>query len=180
MKKEFIKLSVTLCAITLIAALLLAGVNSITEEKIASQEAETRIISMENIMSEADSFENIDENITAALSGGVTVGYCVNTTVKGFGGDINMLVGINNDATLAGIDVLSHSETAGLGAKADTKDFEDKFIGKDAILKIVKSKTERSDEVEAITGATVTSKAIAKGIEDAFNQVQKVMSGGNK
>ena len=55
-----------------------------------------------------------------------------------------------------------------------------KIQRKDAILKIVKSKTERSDEVEAITGATVTSKAIAKGIEDAFNQVQKVMSGGNK
>ena len=180
MKNEFIKLSATLCAITLIAALLLAGVNSITQEKIASGEEEARRLSMENLLKDADSFETINENVTAALSGGATIGYCVNTTVKGFGGDINMLVGINNDGSLAGIDVLSHSETAGLGAKADTKDFENKFIGKDAALKIVKTKTQRSDEVEAITGATITSNAIAKGVEDAFNQIQKIVSGGDK
>ncbi|MBR1970500.1 MAG: FMN-binding protein [Clostridia bacterium] len=180
MKNEFIKLSATLCAITLIAALLLAGVNSITEEKIALQEEETRVLSMEKLLSEADSFEVVDENVTAALSDGGVIGYCVNTTVKGFGGDINMLVGINNDSSLAGIDILTHSETAGLGAKADTKEFEESFTGKDVVLKIVKTKTERSDEVQAITGATITSSAIAKGIEDAFNQVQELMNGGGK
>lgn len=180
MKNEFVKLSVTLCVITLIAALLLAGVNTITKEKIALAEEEAKISAMESILSKADTFESVNENITAGLENGVVIGYCVNTTVKGFAGDVNMLVGINNDGTLAGIDVLSHSETAGLGAKADTDEFKNRFTGKDAILSIVKTKTDRSDEVQAITGATITSKAIAKGIEDALYQIQQSMNGGVK
>ncbi len=180
MKNEFIKLSATLCAITFIAALLLAGVNSITKEKIAFAQEKEKITAMENILSEADSFKSVNENITAGLENGIVIGYCVNTTVKGFGGDINMLVGINNDGSLTGIDVLSHSETAGLGAKADTDEFKSRFTGKDAMLSVVKTKTERSDEVQAITGATITSSAVAKGIEDAFYQIQKAVSGGVK
>ena len=177
MKKEFIKLSLTLCAITLVAALLLAGVNSITEEKIKASEEAAVENAMKSIMSDADAFEKVNDYITKGLSGDAVIGYCVNVSAKGFGGEIKMIVGINNDNTIAGIDILSHSETAGLGAKADTEDFKNRFKGKNTNLSIVKTPTDSDGAVMAITGATITSKAVADGISEAQRLLNEMQGG---
>ena len=176
-KKEFFKLSLTLCAITLVAALLLAAVNNITKEKIELSEKQAMESAMESILSEADSFEQVNDNVTKGLKNGGVVGYCVNVYPKGFGGEISMIVGINNDRTVAGIDILSHSETAGLGAKADTDDFKNRFKGKNTDISIVKTDTDSDGEVKVITGATITSKAIADGIREALSLVQETEGG---
>lgn len=177
MKKEFFKLSLTLCAITLVAALLLAAVNFITAEKIATSEKQAMEDAMESILSEADSFEKVNDAVTKGLKNGGVVGYCVNVAPKGFGGEISMIVGINNDNTVAGIDILSHSETAGLGAKADTDDFKSRFKGKNTDISIVKTDSDSDGEVKAITGATITSKAIADGIREARSLVEEIEGG---
>ena len=90
-----------------------------------------------------------------------------------------MLVGIGTDYKVKGIEILSHSETAGLGAKATDSNFKDRFKEKNPYITVVKGETQSPDEVQAITGATITSRAVASGVGEAYNLLQKV-KGGNK
>ena len=90
-----------------------------------------------------------------------------------------MMVGIGTDGSVKGIDILSHSETAGLGAKADSDDFKSRFKDKSPELTVVKIPTENPSEVQAITGATVTSKAVAEGVKKAFETVMEIEGGNN-
>ena len=180
MKKEFIKLAGILCAITLIAALILACVNKITAPEIekASQKASEE--AMNTILS-ADKYEEVagKENVFKAIKDSDVIGYCVAVEVNGFGGPVEMMVGIGTDGVLKGIDILSHSETAGLGAKADTDDFKQRFVRKNPDLTVVKAPTTNIDEVQAITGATITSRAVAEGVKKA-NEIVKEIEGGDK
>ena len=179
MKKEFIKLSGILCIITLVAALLLACVNNITAPRIelASQMASEN--AMKSILSEAETFEKADEYITKGFSGKNLAGYCVSLTTAGFGGDIEVMVGIGADGTVKGIEILNHSETAGLGAKATGEEFKNQFRGKIPYLTVVKKETESADEIKAITGATITSKAISDAVATAYEMVVELERGNN-
>lgn len=179
MKKELIKLSGILCAITLVASLLLAGVNKLTLSRIAKAEVLATESAMKSILPEADKFEEIAENIFRAKKGGESAGYCITVSQSGFGGQIKMLVGIGTDYKVKGIEILSHSETAGLGAKATDSNFKDRFKDKNPYITVVKGETQSPDEVQTITGATVTSRAVASGVSEAYNLLQKV-KGGNK
>ena len=180
MKKEFIRLSGILCAITLVAALLLAFVNKITAPEIAKADKKASEDAMSMIIPDAE-FETVEgyDGVFVATKGGAVEGYCVTVSVNGFGGPIKMMVGIGADDTVEGIEVLSHGETAGLGAKADTDDFKNRFRGKNPALTVVKTPTESPDKVQAITGATITSRAIAEGVAQAYSIVNEI-EGGNK
>ncbi len=180
MKKEFIRLAGILCAITLVAALLLACVNKITAPKIENAAKKASEDAMRIIISDADKFETIDEEkrISAAKKDGEIIGYCVTVNVSGFGGPLEMMVGIGTDNIVKGIDILSHSETAGLGAKADTADFKERFKGKKPSVNIVKTPTSDEGKVQAITGATITSDAVSEGIKMAYNIIQETQGEG--
>ncbi len=175
MKKEFVKLSVILCVITLVAALLLAGVNKITAPRIAEADAKATEEAMKEIIPEADSFEELNEDVTMAKKDGEVIGYCTKVTTTGYGGDISMMVGIDTYGVVCGIEILSHSETAGLGAKITEDGFKSQFKGKNAILEVVKTKTENPDQFTAITGATISSRGIAEGIKMADELVAKAV-----
>lgn len=177
MKKEFIKLSGILCAITLVAALLLAGVNKITAPEIAAAAQKASEDAMKTIISDADTFENITDTVSKGTLNGEVVGYCATVSVNGFGGEIEMMVGIDVNDTVRGIEILSHSETAGLGAKADSEDFKSRFPGKNPELAVVKTPSENPSEVQAITGATITSKAVAEGVKRAYTMINEVKGG---
>lgn len=179
MKREFIKLSGVLCAITLIASLLLACVNKITLPRIVKAEEQAAVDAMRTILSDANAFKEIDEGLFEAKKNDEIVGYCVNVSSAGFGGNISMIVGIGTDDKVKGIEILSHSETAGLGVKATAPDFKNRFKEKNIDITVVKKETESPDEVQAITGATVTSRAVADGVKEAYDKLQKV-KGGNK
>ncbi len=175
MKKEFIKLSGILCAITLVAAMLLAGVNHITKPKIAEAEEKANRAAMKKILPQATSFEQMNENVFMGTKDGKPVGFCVNVTTNGYGGAIGMMVAIDDNAQVCGIEILSHSETAGLGAKATEPEFKNQFSKKNPTLEVVKTKTESPDQITAITGATVTSRAVASGVDEAFNMLLEVI-----
>ena len=180
MKKEIIKLAGILCAITLVAALLLACVNKITFRKIQESELKAAEEARGMLISGAE-FKDVKDNdkVKMAFIDGKFAGYCVNVSVKGFGGNIEMMVGIGADDNVTGIEILSHGETAGLGAKADSDEFKNQFPGKYPELDVVKIPTENPEEIQAITGATVTSKAVAEGIKKAYEITQEVRGGEN-
>lgn len=174
MKKEFIRLSGMLFIITLVAAFVLAGVNAITKEKIAEAEKTSNIQAMKVLFPEADEFKEINDSINEGFKEGQSLGFCVNVSPKGYGGEIKLLVGIDNENKVTGIEVLSHSETPGLGAKSTGESFKSQFKGKETDLSVVKTQTKNSNEVQAITGATVTSRAIADGIREANDMIKEI------
>ena len=183
MKKEFIKLSAVLCAITLIAAVVLAGVNKITAPAIAKAEKEASVKAMKTLLPEADVFEDSvsEENLKIAKKDNQVIGYCAKVVSSGYGGDIVMMVGVDESGYIQGIEILSHGETAGLGAKITEGSFKNQFRGKElSNLKVVKKDTDKPDEFKAVTGATISSRAVGKGIALAKEMDEKEMKEGSQ
>lgn len=175
MKKEFIKLSAILCLITFVAGLLLAGVNSVTAPAIEQAEQRASEEAMKKILPEADTFEALNENVVFAKKGDTPIGFCTKVTTTGYGGDIIMMVGMDSNGVVQGIEILSHSETAGLGAKIADDDFKKQFTDKSPFARVVKNETDSFDEITAVTGATISSRAVAKGLENAVEMVNEAL-----
>lgn len=177
---EILVLMAKLCVICVVVAGLLAFVNSVTEPVIATNEQREFEKAMTEVLPGAESFERIEEfSFTTDLSG-VTLnsfykadcGFVVSTTCnEGYGGDINVMVGVNNDFTVNRIKIMSMSETAGLGAKAGEEEFWGQYGGLKSEIGVVKNNggSPEDNTVSAISGATVTSKAVTKAVNLALD-----------
>ena len=187
-KKEggIVQLVVVLGLITFVCALLLGFINAVTADKIAQNNENTRNEAMAAIMQDAETFEAVEvgEEWTApedkgqptisgvyeAQAGGETIGYCVEVNPSGFGGTLTMIVGIKTDGTVAGAQVTEHGETPGLGAKSQTDpNWITQFAGQPADGSLAVSKD--GGTIEAITGSTITSRAVTLGVNTAANCV---------
>lgn len=180
-----IVLSAVLLVISLVVALLLAFTNSITKDKIAENTEKEQTLAKEEVLSGAAMFEStgysddlVKEVFLARGSSDELIGWCVNVKPNGYGGAIDLMVGITSDYKLSGIKVVSNSETAGLGAKCTDEEFSSQFKGKALPLSVIKNGEPQDDEIVAITGATITSKAITEGVTAAFDAAVKL--GGGK
>lgn len=164
MKKEILMpvLAILLAAAVLFAAS--AGLSSIREEK-ALRELEEM---MKTILPGSSAFteelySGEDENIRAAYK--AENGYVVHVVTAGYAGDISMLVGVYNDGSVAGLVVRELRETRGLGGRALTDtEFLSQFLD-------TRGDASVGDNVDALTGATVTSRAIARGVNSAADFV---------
>jgi electron transport complex protein RnfG len=187
--KENLKLGGILLIIAAVAGLLLGWAHEITKEPIAKQEAITKAEALKEILPAASEFkistvslaEGIKE-VNEGLSSGKIVGYAVKVAPKGYGGAIELMVGISNEGKLEGIKILSHNETPGLGAKAPEPKFSGQFKGKplDKELQVVKKTPTSPNEIEAITGATISSKAVTTGVNEAVKFYNSVLKGDAK
>ncbi|MGI6336188.1 MAG: RnfABCDGE type electron transport complex subunit G [Eubacteriales bacterium] len=167
------RLIITLTLITLAVAGLLGLVNSVTAAPIARKQAETKEAAMHAVLPDADTFTALDaENGVTALyeakKGDTLVGWVCETAPSGFGGKIGITVGIAVDHTVAGIKVSSHSETAGLGARLVESWFTEQYKGLSAGIHVRKAGQTADNGIDAISGATVTSKAVTQGVEQAL------------
>lgn len=165
---KYIRLVVSLTAICVVVALLLSVVNMLTKDVIASNEAEEKKATVFSIFSEADDlrFVRTDEktgaDIYEVLAGGSVCGYCVNVKSGGFGGDINMMVGITPEHSVKAVKIISLSETPGVGSKTNSDSFLSQFEGKSGTLVV-------GEGVDAISGATVSSRAVTNGVNMALS-----------
>ncbi|MDY3619236.1 RnfABCDGE type electron transport complex subunit G [Agathobaculum sp.] len=174
-------LVVVLGLITLVCALLLGVVNQVTDPLIKQNAIDTRNAAMGEILPEATDFPEVevpeemkspeDKNavaITAAFKAekdGEAIGYCVQVAPKGFGGALTLIVGINADGTVAGAKVTAHAETPGLGAKSQDAEWIAQYAGQPADGSLAVSKD--GGTINAITGATITSRAVTNGVNAA-------------
>ena len=177
--KSMLRLGGVLCAFTLIVSLLLAGVNMLTAPVIAQNEINALNAALQTVFPEAMEFPEVTvsdedkaqkgiQNAYQAMdASGAVVGMAVQVAPSGFGGPINMIVGVREDGTIVSAEILSMAETPGLGTKAGDAKFIDQFIDKGASLSVIKSGTPDNNQILAITGATVTSAAVTKGVNDA-------------
>lgn len=120
--------------------------------------------------------------VAQLISGNNTYGYVVTVTSKeGYGGDIQFTVGFDMNGKVTGISMLSISETAGLGMKAKEKDFLEKYVGKAGGGFVVnKDNTSgATNQIDAISGATVTTRAVTKGVNAAYITASHIMNGGD-
>lgn len=182
-KTEIVKVGFILFAITAIAALVLAVVNNFTAPVITENNKRTQDIAMKKVLPAANSFEQVDFDISSSTSvSEIYIGDGAGTVVKvspaGYGGKIDMVVGIDTNLCVTGIEIISQSETAGLGSNCTNDSFKSQFIGKTEDISVVKNGA-KDNEIDAISSATITSKAVAKGVNDAIAAV-KGMKGGNE
>ncbi len=155
---------------------LLGVTNSVTAPKIEQLAAETEAAAKQAVLTDAVSFSEEkqiekDGNAYTYYEGfsaeESTVGYVFRTSAKGYGGDIAVMVGVKTDGTVAGVNILSISETAGLGMNATNESFLAQFLGKSGTIGVLKNGSSET-EIQALTGATITSKAMASAVNQAL------------
>ena len=95
---------------------------------------------------------------------------------KGYGGDVTVMVGIGADGKVTGIEILSHDETPGLGANSTKPEFKNRFVGKSGVLMVSKTSNE-GQNVQAITAATITSKAVTSAVNASLSAYAAIKGG---
>lgn len=179
MKKNLLyvlRLALILLTITGCVALALAGVNAITADRIAAiQEEKTNAAIAQVLKGTPEQLELSDDAGIVRAAYKSESGYAVKVAPNGFDGEILMMVGVDLEGKVTGISIISQTETKGLGAEAAAnnqkgQDFRNQFIGKTAgQAKMNKD----GGALDALTGATISSRAVAQGVEAALAFVQK-------
>ena len=166
--RETMKLAVRLMIFALAAALLLAVVNELTEDRII-QNTLNKIHAARQAVIGDYTFEDMDVDVSrmacvkgvyAAMKGDKLRGYVYEMETKGYGGTIYLSAGILVDGTVSGVKVSSHSETKGLGTSAE-HDFIEEFVGLDVV-------SGGTGSIDAMSGATVSSNAVKKALNEAM------------
>lgn len=183
-----IKNTFILFAITAVAGLLLSLVHSVTEAPIAAQAIIQRDNALNAVLpdaafeeltvADAEKYPKILQIFTGTDSSGSVKGYAFMLTSKGYGGAVTLVAGIDADGKISGIDVISHSETPGLGANADNDDFKNKFKTKPAEQLVVSKSNNDGQNIEALSGATITSTAVVSAVNEAIEYYQTQLKGG--
>jgi electron transport complex protein RnfG len=190
MKNEVVKLGLVLLIITSIAGGLLAFSNTVTSDLIAEAEEAASSgpeVAMAVVPGSAK-FENIEEGLIEEIKSendkfidgkkavdenGNTVGYGIRTlsTVAGYGGDMELFVGISPDGEVVGTKVLSMAETPGLGTNVQNQEFKDQYIGKttDMDIEVVKSGVSEDNQIQAVAGATFSSNSYTSAVNNALS-----------
>lgn len=192
--KSMMKDAVILFAITLIAGLLLGVVYEVTKEPIVLQQTKRKNEACKEVFQDAVTFEALElsmpetgekasatiNSVSAAVAeDGSTLGYVLDiTTHEGYNGDIQFTMGIRMDGTVNGISLLSIAETPGLGMKAEEvlkPQFAEKNVGQ---FTYTKTGAMTSDEIDAISGATITTNALVNGVNAGLECFKNELGGG--
>ncbi len=184
-KDDIIKPVVVLLAICVVIALALSLTNKITVDKIAKIQAENEAKSMAELI-EAETFEKKGLDMVdvaepfeyhIAKNGDECVGYIFVTSAKGYGGDVSVMTAVNTDGSVKAVAILDASnETPGLGQNVTKQDFYSQFSGKSDDITVLKSGAmAEKNEIDAVTGATISSKAVTKAVNKALENFDVVI-----
>ena len=193
-KSGFMKDALVLFAITLISGVALGAVYEVTKEPIIQAQIASDNKTYREVFADADSFEEdasltdkiaecnvklegeafggvgVEKVLTAKDATGSAIGYVINSySNDSYGGKVGVSVGLKADGTITAVGFLTISDTPGLGLKAKDAPFKDQYIGKNAdALSVVKGGGAGDTEINAISGATITSKATTNAVNAAL------------
>ena len=199
---KMIKNTCILTAITLIAGCLLGLVYEVTKAPIARAKEADKQAAYQKVLPDAESFENyadfdgqqatslvqdagyaadITEAAQALDANGNVMGYVISVTShEAYAGDLSLSVGILNDGTVKGVEMLSIGETAGLGMKADESEFKDQLKDKNVEkFTYTKNGEKGDDKIDAISGATITTNAVTNAVDSALVYFQNTFAQQN-
>lgn len=160
-----------LTAICLVVAILLSFTNLITKDTIANMELKASNDAMSVLIS-AEKYEkaDVEGELYIAKNGEEVKGYIVKTVGRGYGGDVVVMTAISTDKKVMGVKILSAAdETPGLGQNVTKESFYSQYIGKTENITVLKNGANSDkNEINAVTGATVSSKAVTGAVNKAF------------
>ncbi len=171
-KDSVFLLTLTLFLVTVVVAVLLGAVNMNTAPAIEKIQIEATREAMAAVLP-ADEYVPAPEapNVYEAFAEGSLIGYAVEQSPPGYGGPISMIVGVSLEGKVTGVSIVKHSETPGFGTRALSEPwFLEQFADKDASLAL-------GNGVDALSGATVTSRAVTEGVKSAVTEAMKHMNG---
>ena len=175
-----LKPALILLSIVVASVLVLALVNRFTANTIAQHTEEKQHAAMASVMPGANVFSEMYcedttvDRISGAYAGTTFLGYCVEVTSNGFGGAVRLMIGVDPNGSITGVSILDHSETADVGANASGSDFLDQYIGKSGSITV----NTGLNAVQAVTGATITSKVVTQAVNTALTAVLNYDSEG--
>ncbi|MCI8496882.1 MAG: RnfABCDGE type electron transport complex subunit G [Clostridiales bacterium] len=162
----------------------LAGTNAITKDRIAELALQTAAEARQQVLSTAQDFEEQQLGDTVYHIGkdasGETAGYVFTTSSKGYGGAVEVMTGISADGKVTGVVLLDQNETPGLGQKATQSWFTERYLKDvpDNGFTVKKGSASADNEIEAITGATITSRAVTNAVNEAVDLYHQITEGG--
>ena len=174
----YIRITVVMVAISAYVALLLGIVNTITSEKINENEMSKFNEAVKAIFPDSDNITELEITAEPPVNfiyevkhADEQLGYCIQVLSKGFEGIIDIIVGTDMSGKITGLQVVSHSETPGLGSRAADENYLAAYVGMSGHISF-------GDGVEAVAGATVTSNALLEGINAAL-AIESLFGGDN-
>lgn len=181
-----LRLGLILLAITAATGLILGAVHGITLEPIRATQERQRQEAFRATLPGTQTFVPLQvpegsavREVQEGRTGGAVTGHVFTVAPKGYAGPVVFVVGISRDGVIRGIRILNQSETPGLGANAGEPAFSGQFEGKRAEpLTVVKTPPTNPQDIQAISGATITSRAIAGGVNDAVQTWKKHFAEG--
>lgn len=197
---KLVKDALVLTLITLVAGTALGGVYEITKEPIAKAQEAAIQRAYKEVFTSAEKFEDygdfdtkkavkvvkeagyddtIENVVVATDKNGECLGYVITVTShSGYGGDITFSMGVTKDGVLNGYSITTINETAGLGMKAKEEKFMSQFQNKPvATLEVTKTGAKSDTEIDSISGATITSKAVTNAVNAGFAYYTNVLGG---
>jgi electron transport complex protein RnfG len=192
--RDIFKPAVVLFLICLVVTAALAFTYVSTKEVIAQRIAIDEENARKEVLPEADSFEIIEDfekemseagmvkEAFKGLKAETLVGYVFAVDSKGYGGDMRVIVGITPDGEITGVKIGENNETPGLGSKAAEEPFISQFsnIEPEGPLKVVKKSKTTAEDIDAISGATTTTKAVVNAVQAALDMAAEISKeGGN-
>lgn len=183
--KDIVVTAVALVLICAISSALLALTNNVTKDKITALSVEKENATKSEVLPDAARFSDAK---TTTLNGtdytyyeglsesGEVMGYVFTVSGKGYGGNLRVMVGIGTDERVKGVSPLELNETAGLGMKAQNDEFLNQYKDKVSNIGVAKN-SPSGNEIQALTGATITSKAVTNAVNTAFVLMNTVRGG---
>ena len=181
-KNSIFKIAINLALTCLVAGVILAAAYYITHPIALEKEKEMTAKSMQALVPDATAFTAVDgeEKMTAASADGKIVAYIVTVEPKGYGGAIVTQVAVTPDGKVINYKITKSNETPGLGENAKKEPFIGQFPGKTSEQLVVTKDAAKTENIQAMTGATITSKAVTKGVKEAVDRVNTYVGEGNK
>ena len=187
---DIIRPTAVLALICIVVTLALSSANFLTENKIEAlaqenqNKAMSKLIKADSYNEQTDEIDGEEITYTTAENSDGIIGYIFTVDVNGYGDALSVMTAINTDGTVAAIEILDASnETPGLGQNVTKQDFYTQYSGVKSGVEVVKDGTGSADNntVNAVTGATISSKAVTKSVNTALDYAEKIMSnkGGN-
>ena len=193
MIKSIIRDTASLAVITVVAAICLAFVHGLTEDKIAQAEADERTASYREVFPDAADFiandtdafgetdiagVTIEEALLAVDGNGEIIGCVISSTsANGYGGDVTLSVGVDLSNTITGMRVTSMSESPGFGSHCQDEEFEEQFKGLGGEITYVSDGADEPGEIDMISGATFTSRAVTEAVNGALDCARSLLGG---
>jgi electron transport complex protein RnfG len=186
--KDILKITLNLVIIYLIGGIILAAVYAKTSPIMYRNAVLEKETALKKLMPEADRIEKIGDwtihdkhaEYFIARKNNATAGYIIQSFGKGYSSYINTLIAVDTEFRIQKISILGHAETPGLGDEIEADSFKGQFVGKDPEhMKVLK--TETTEYVQAISGATISSRAVAEdAVRNGMDFLKKTIQGEDR